>query len=147
MTARLVLLVEDNPDDEELTRLALQQCSVPNKVIVARDGAEALELLSGAGNHLDNEDPSLPELILLDLKLPKVSGLEVLESIRANPRTRLIPVVVLTSSSERDDILSCYLFGANSYVRKPVNFKEFREMMELLGSYWLVLNQRPPLPQ
>jgi two-component system response regulator len=147
MGAKLVFLVEDNPDDEELTRLALQQCSVPNKVIVARDGAEALEFLSGVGNLPDDNDFSLPELILLDLKLPKVSGLEVLKSIRVNPRTHLIPVVVLTSSSERDDILSSYLFGANSYIRKPVNFKEFREKMELLGSYWLVLNQRPPLPQ
>jgi two-component system response regulator len=146
LNENIILLVEDNPDDEELTRLALRQCSVPNQTIVVRDGAEALEFLSGVGNFAHVDGYRLPNLILLDLKLPKVSGLEVLEKLRANPRTRLIPVIVLTSSSETNDIISSYRLGANSYVRKPVEYREFADMMNLLGQYWLVHNQIPPIP-
>jgi two-component system response regulator len=145
MPEKLVLLVEDNPDDEELSRLALMQSNVPNRIIVARDGIEALEFLKKAGESEGNDETGLPELILLDLKLPKINGLEVLEKIRENPKTRYIPVVILTSSSETIDIHKSYLKGANSYVRKPVKFEEFTEMMKLLGAYWLELNQVPNL--
>ncbi len=143
MPEKLVLLVEDNPDDEELSRLALMQSNIPNRIFVARDGVEALDFLNKAGESEGNDESGLPELILLDLKLPKINGLEVLGKIRDNPKTRYIPTVVLTSSSEENDIQNSYLRGANSYVRKPVNFEEFTEMIKLLVAYWLELNQVP----
>lgn len=144
MANKQILLVEDNHDDEELTCLALRNCTVPNDTFVVGDGEEALKYLNIIDSSSNNENRRLPDLILLDLKLPKVSGLEVLEKVRNNPRTRLIPVVVLTSSSEINDILSSYLIGANSYLRKPVEFSQFREMLNVLGNYWLVFNQNPP---
>jgi two-component system response regulator len=143
MPEKLVLLVEDNPDDEELSRLALKHCNMINRIFVARDGVEALEFLKNAGKSKSEDDIGLPELILLDLKLPKINGLEVLEKIRGNPKTRYIPTVILTSSNEGIDIQNSYLKGANSYVRKPVSFEEFREMMKLLCTYWLGLNRTP----
>lgn len=145
MNEKLILLVEDNPDDEELTRLALRQCSISNKVVVVRDGVEAIEYLSGSDKFTRVEGYLLPHLILLDLKLPKMGGLEVLQKLRSNPKTQLIPVVVLTSSSEIEDILTSYRLGANSYIRKPVEFREFAEAVNQMGSYWLVLNQGPPI--
>ena len=130
----MILLVEDNPDDETLTRRALAKNNIQNEVRVARDGAEALELLRTV----------TPELVLLDLKLPKVDGLEVLRRIRADERTRLLPVVILTSSKEERDLVAGYGLGANSYIRKPVDFAQFVEAVRQLGLYWLVLNQSPP---
>jgi two-component system response regulator len=130
-----ILLVEDNPDDEMLTLRALERNHIANEIVVARDGAEALDYLFGAG--------VLPQVVLLDLKLPKVDGLEVLKRIRADERTCLLPVVILTSSDEDQDIAESYHLGANSYVRKPVNFGQFVETIGQLGLYWLVLNQPP----
>jgi len=142
MKDKTILLVEDNPDDEELTLLAFQQNNIMNKIIVARDGAEAIDLLFG-----DRADEkSLPTIILLDLKLPKVDGMEILRRIRENPRTRRIPVIVLTSSTEEQDIVKSYDLGCNSYVRKPVNFSEFLEASRQLGMYWLMLNEASPRP-
>lgn len=137
----LILLVEDNPDDEELTRLAFQESRLLNELVVARDGAEALDYLfdtQGMGI-------KLPNLVLLDLNLPKVDGLEVLKRLRAHERTRLLPVVVLTSSREQSDLLGSYGFGCNSYIQKPVDFIQFVEAVKQLGMYWLVLNEPPPL--
>jgi two-component system, response regulator len=131
-----ILMVEDNPDDEELTRLAFEEAHIANELVVVRDGSEAISFLLEAP---PRRDP--PQLILLDLKLPKVGGLEVLERLRAEPRTRLIPIVILTSSSEEEDIISSYLRGANSYVRKPVEFHQFLVVVQQLGLYWLLLNQ------
>jgi two-component system response regulator len=145
MHKRAILLVEDNPDDEELTLMALKENNILNEVVVARDGVEALEYLLGAGQGTGRDRAGLPQLILLDLKLPKLGGLEVLQRLRADPRTQLIPVVVLTSSSEEEDILSSYRMGANSYVRKPVEFHRFTDAVRQLGLYWLLLNE--PLPQ
>ncbi|OLE97504.1 MAG: two-component system response regulator [Cyanobacteria bacterium 13_1_20CM_4_61_6] len=139
MSQRMILLVEDNPDDEALTRRALAKNNIQNEVRVARDGAEALDLLFGTGGHA-----VAPELVLLDLKLPKVDGLEVLRRIRADERTRLLPVVILTSSREERDLVSGYGLGANSYIRKPVDFGQFVEAVRQLGLYWLVLNEPPP---
>jgi two-component system, response regulator len=139
---RMILLVEDNPDDEALTRRALAKNNIQNDVLVARDGAEALDLLLGTGGHAGR--PVEPEVILLDLKLPKVDGLEVLRRIRADDRTRLLPVVILTSSREERDLISGYGLGANSYIRKPVDFQQFVEAVRQLGLYWLVLNEPPP---
>ena len=136
-----ILLVEDNPDDEDLTIRALRQNRIANAVVVARDGEEALRLLLGTG---PDAAPPLPEVVLLDLKLPKVDGLEVLRRLRAEPRTRLLPVVVLTSSREDRDLVEAYALGANSYVRKPVDFAQFVEAVRQLGLYWLVLNEPPP---
>src|SRR6266702_2766783 len=141
MHDRSILLVEDNPDDEALTRRALAKNNIQNEVVVA-DGAEALNHLLGA----DARAAPLPEVILLDLKLPKVDGLEVLRRIRADERTRLLPVVILTSSNEERDLLAGYGLGANSYIRKPVEFGQFVEAVRQLGLYWLVLNEPPPLP-
>lgn len=143
MSKRLILLVEDNPDDEELTLRALKASNVLNEVVVARDGAQALEYLHGRPAANGDPAPPLPDMVLLDLKLPKVDGLQVLEAIRADDRTRLMPVVILTSSDEEKDRLKAYLNGANSYVRKPVDFDQFAEAVRLLGLYWLVLNVTP----
>ncbi|OOG27562.1 two-component system response regulator [Thioalkalivibrio denitrificans] len=145
MTAsRRILLVEDNPDDEELTLMALRKNNIVNDVAVARDGVDALEYLFMEGRYKDRAPADLPQVVLLDLKLPRIGGLEVLERMRANPRTRVLPVVVLTSSSEEEDIVSSYRLGANSYVRKPVNFNDFTEAARQLGLYWLLINQPPP---
>jgi len=138
----MILLVEDNPDDEALTRRALAKNNIQNEVQVAHDGAEALDFLLGTGAHAGR--PTAPEVILLDLKLPKVDGLEVLRRIRADDRTRLLPVVILTSSREERDLISGYGLGANSYIRKPVDFQQFVEAVRQLGLYWLVLNEPPP---
>lgn len=144
MTDKTILLVEDNPDDEELTIRALRQAKVANEVIVTRDGIEALDYLFGEGK-FEGRDPSQwPAVVLLDLKLPKLNGLDVLQRLRADPRTRLIPVVILTSSSQDEDMLNSYASGANSYVRKPVEFGSFASAVTQLGAYWLLLNQLPP---
>ncbi len=137
----ILLLVEDNPNDEALTLRALKKSKVVNKIVVARDGEEALDVLFGGEN---GEDRILPILTLLDLKLPKVDGVEVLRQIREHESTRLLPVVVLTSSDEENDIVRCYELGANSYIRKPVDFTRFAEAVDQLGLYWLVLNEPPP---
>ncbi|HET7481050.1 MAG TPA: response regulator [Rubrobacteraceae bacterium] len=143
MSNKVILLVEDNPDDELLTLRALKKNNVMNRVVVAHDGVEALEYLFATGSHTDPE--VIPQLVLLDLKLPKVDGLEVLRRMRSDDRTRLVPVVILTSSTERQDMLEGYGLGANSYVRKPVNFVQFTAAIEQLKSYWLVLNENPPV--
>ena len=144
MEDKMILIVEDNPDDEELTIRALKKNNIGNRLVVVRDGVEALDFLfcTGAYSHRDPND--LPQTILLDLKLPKVDGLEVLKRIRADERTSLLPVVILTSSSEERDLLQSYKNGANSYVRKPVDFTEFLDAARQLGLYWLVLNETPP---
>jgi DNA-binding response OmpR family regulator len=136
----VILLVEDNPDDEELTRRAFQQSNVGTELVVARDGAAALDYLLPAST----DAKALPALVLLDLNLPKVSGLDVLRRMRAEPRTKLLPIVVLTSSKAEQDIVNSYGLGANSYVRKPVDFDEFAEAVRQLGVYWLALNEPPP---
>lgn len=138
-----VLLVEDNPDDEMLTMRAFQKSNFCNEVVVARDGAEALDYLFATGMYADRNPDDVPHLILLDLKLPKVDGLEVLERIRSNERTRFLPVVVLTSSQEQDDLIRSYAGGANSYIRKPVDFNQFFQAVQQLGLYWLVMNESP----
>lgn len=140
----VILLVEDNPDDEALTQRALLRNNIRNQVVVARDGAEALDWLFGEGAHAGRDPSDLPALILLDLKLPKIDGLEVLRRLRADERTRLAPVVILTSSREEQDLTRGYSLGANSYIRKPVDFAQFVEAVRQLGLYWLVLNERPP---
>jgi len=146
MTDRAILLVEDNPDDEALTLRAFKKHNITNEVVVARDGAEALEYLFGSGRYAGRDTQVTPQLILLDLKLPKVDGLEVLRQLRADDRTRLLPVVVLTSSTEERDLVESYRLGANSYVRKPVDFTQFVEAARQLGLYWLLMNQPPPVP-
>lgn len=138
-----ILLVEDNPDDEALTLRAMNKMSITNQVFVARDGAEALDFLFAKGAYA-NRRAELPAVILLDLKLPKVDGLEVLRRLRSTESTRLIPVVVLTNSNEERDILTSYSLGANSYVRKPVDFQAFTSLVGQLGSYWLTVNEMPP---
>jgi CheY-like chemotaxis protein len=144
MNGKIILLVEDNPDDEALTLRALKKNNILNDVIVAHDGVEALDYLFGTGPHNGRDPRILPQVMLLDLKLPKVDGLEVLRRVRADERTRLLPVVVLTSSKEEQDLLQSYSLGANSYVRKPVDFSQFTEAVRQLGLYWLVLNEMPP---
>ncbi|HEU4848228.1 MAG TPA: response regulator [Rubrobacteraceae bacterium] len=144
MRDKIILLVEDNPDDELLTMRALRKNNVLNKVVVARDGVEALDYLFGTGRYSGRDTAVMPQLILLDLKLPKIDGLEVLKRLRADERTRLLPVVILTSSREEQDMLDGYGFGANSYVRKPVNFEQFVQAVEQLKLYWLILNEAPP---
>ena len=141
---RTILLVEDNPDDEELTIRALRKNGIVNELVVARDGVQALEYLFGTGEWAGRDTGVTPAVVLLDLKLPRVDGLEVLERMRADPRTRLVPVVVLTSSREEQDILKSYTLNVNSYVRKPVDFTEFTEAVKHLGMYWLLLNELPP---
>lgn len=145
MDDKVILLVEDNPDDVDLTLRALKQNNIFNKVIIARDGVEALDYLMGAGMHADRNVKDLPVVTLLDLKLPKIDGLEVLKRIRQNEVTRLLPVVILTSSVEEKDLVSGYQLGANSYIRKPVDFHEFIEAIKLLGLYWLIWNKPAPV--
>ena len=143
-TSKTILLVEDNPDDRELALLAFKEAGILNQVITCGDGEEALEFLFGTGTHVGRDTGVVPQVILLDLKLPKADGLEVLRRLRADPRTRLLPVVVLTTSGEEKDIVESYQLGANSYVRKPVDFSRFIEASRQLGLYWLVLNEAPP---
>jgi two-component system response regulator len=145
MNKKLILLVEDNPDDEELTLRAIKQCNCYHELVVTRDGEEVLDYLFGTGKYAGRSLTHLPNLILLDLKLPKIGGLEVLERLRADPRTSRIPVVVLTSSNEAIDIQSSYTLGANSYIRKPVEFKHFSAAMQQVTQYWMQLNETPPL--
>lgn len=141
MNNKTILLVEDNPDDELLTIRALKQNSIGNEIVVARDGVEALDYLMGTGEFEGRNINDVPELILLDLKLPKINGLEVLKRLRSEPHSKYIPVVVLTSSSEEQDIISSYDLGANSFVQKPVNFDEFIQATKQLGLYWLIINR------
>ena len=141
MNDKVILLVEDNPDDEALTLHALAANKIGNRVVVLRDGAEALDYLLARGPHKKRAEQEVPTLVLLDLKLPKVDGLEVLRQLRANASTAYIPVVVLTSSREQEDRLKAYSLGANSYVRKPVDFDEFVRATQQLGMYWLLLNE------
>lgn len=144
MKNKNILLVEDNPDDEALTLRALNKNNIMNEVVVARDGAEALDYLLCRNAHAERDPESQPALVLLDLKLPKVDGLDVLREIRANPSTQLLRVVILTSSKEEQDLINGYRLGANSYIRKPVDFAQFMEAVRQLGLYWLVLNESPP---
>ena len=141
---KMILLVEDNPDDRELTLLAFKEARILNQVITCSDGEEALEFLFATGAYSGRDTRVMPQVILLDLKLPKVDGLEVLKRLRADPRTRLLPVVVLTTSKEQRDVVVSYQLGANSYIRKPVDFSQFVEASRQLGLYWLVLNEAPP---
>ena len=143
MNDRTILLVEDNPNDEALTLRALKKNNIQDKVVVARDGAEALDYLFATGTYQDRNPSDVPRVVLLDLKLPKIDGLEVLRRLRANARTSLLPVVILTSSNEERDLVAGYGSGANSYIRKPVDFTQFVEAVRQLGLYWLVLNQTP----
>jgi CheY-like chemotaxis protein len=139
----VILLVEDNPDDIELTIRAFQKSHIKNELVVTRDGVEALDYLFGTGSYAGRDIRKLPEVILLDLKLPKIDGLQVLKRLRNDKRTQLLPVVVLTTSAEEQDIIQSYRLGANSYVRKPVDFDQFMSAVEQLGLYWLVLNESP----
>ena len=141
---KIILLVEDNPDDEALTLRALEKNNIMNQVMIVRDGAEALDFLFARGEYEGRDASVMPQVVLLDLKLPKIDGLEVLRRLRADDRTRLLPVVILTSSDEERDIVKGYSLGANSYIRKPVDFSQFIESVRQLGLYWLVLNQSPP---
>jgi CheY-like chemotaxis protein len=145
MSDKIILLVEDNPDDVALTMRALKKNHIGNEVVVARDGVEALDYLFARGSHAGRDIRRLPVVVLLDLKLPKVDGLEVLRAVRENEATRLIPIVVLTSSGEESDIISGYRLGANSYVRKPVDFEQFNTAIGQLGLYWLLWNQPAPI--
>lgn len=140
---KTILLIEDNSDDELLTIRALKKNNIANTIIVARDGAEALDLFFGAGQFNGKESTDMPTLIILDIKLPKVDGLEVLKRLRSETRTKLIPVVMLTSSNEEQDILTSYGLGANSFIRKPVDFMKFVEVASNIGLYWLVINESP----
>ena len=142
---KVILVVEDNPDDEALTVRALKKSNLLNELVVARDGVEAWEYLTGTGRHSGRDTNVMPQVILLDLKLPKLDGLGLLQLIRNNPQTKLLPVVVLTSSNEEQDRFASYNLGANSYVRKPVDFTQFMDAAVQLGLYWLVLNECPPL--
>jgi two-component system response regulator len=141
---KVILLVEDNPDDEALTLRALKKNNIKNTVVVARDGAEALDYLFARGSYEGRAPDAFPQVMLLDLKLPKVDGLNVLKEIRAHEITRLLPVVMLTSSKEETDVAQSYRLGANSYIRKPVDFSEFIDAVKQLGLYWLILNEAPP---
>jgi CheY-like chemotaxis protein len=145
MLNKMIMLVEDNPDDEALTLRALRKNNIQNTVVVARDGVEALDYLFGTGIHAARDMRLKPVVVLLDLKLPKIDGVEVLRRLRADERTKLIPVVVLTSSKEEQDLINSYSFGCNSYIRKPVDFIQFVEAVRQLGLYWLVLNEAPPV--
>jgi CheY-like chemotaxis protein len=145
MSERYILLVEDNPDDEELTLLSLRKNNLAHDIVVVRDGVEAIEFLFGNGQYAHRDVSHVPTVILLDLKLPKLDGLGVLKRLRAEERTRTLPVVVLTSSSQDADVIASYNLGANSYVRKPVEFGAFVEAVSSLGLYWVLLNRPPPL--
>ncbi len=142
---KVILLVEDNPDDVALTLMAFKKNNILNEVVVAEDGEDALSWLFAEGSYRERDSSILPQLVLLDLKLPKVDGLEVLRKIRSNAMTRFLPVVILTSSKEDRDLISGYEFGANSYIRKPVDFAQFSESIKQLGLFWLVLNEAPPV--
>lgn len=144
MPNKTILLIEDNPSDIELTRRALERSHVANELVVVQDGQEALDYLFGTGAHAGREVSDLPSVTLLDLKLPRVPGLEVLRAIRADPRTRRTPVVILTSSNEEHDVATSYDLGVNSYIQKPVDFTRFAEAIRQLGLYWLLLNEAPP---
>jgi two-component system response regulator len=145
MPDRVIVLVEDNANDEELTLRAFRKSNISNRVVVLRDGAEALDYFFRQGNHADRPASDVVQVVLLDLKLPKIDGLDVLRALRADDRTRLIPIVILTSSAEEQDLVRGYGLGANSYVRKPVDFTQFVEAVRQLGLYWLVINQAAPL--
>jgi two-component system response regulator len=142
---KVILLVEDNPDDEALTLRALKKNNIGNDIVVARDGVEALDYLFGTGAYAGRDVTQVPAVTLLDLKIPKLDGLEVLKRLRADERTRLMPVVILTSSKEEHDLANSYKLGANSYIRKPVDFSQFVEAIRQLGLYWLVINETPPI--
>jgi two-component system response regulator len=141
--SRAILLVEDNPDDEELTRLAFERNNITNPLVVAHDGVEALDYIFGTGQYQGRNISAHPPVIILDLKLPKLNGLQVLERIRANEQTSCIPVVILTSSKEEEDMICAYRLGTNAYVRKPVDFIQFTEAVKQLGLFWLLLNESP----
>lgn len=143
MDDKIILLVEDNADDEELTIRTLQKNHLKNKIVVVRDGVEALDYLFGTGEYSDRDLSVSPVLIMLDIKLPRMNGLEVLKKIKSDPRTSLIPVVVLTSSDEEKDLIESYKLGANSYVRKPVDFAEFQKSVKQLALYWMLINESP----
>ena len=145
MNEKIILLVEDNPDDVTLTLRALKKNNILNEVVVAKDGVEALDYLFGAGIYAGRDTSVVPVVTLLDLKLPKIDGLEVLKRVRANDKTKLIPIVILTSSKEENDLINGYSLGANSYIRKPVNFEQFSQAIRELGLYWIVLNESPPV--
>ena len=145
MLHKIIMLVEDNPDDEALTLRALRKNNIQNEVMVAHDGVEALDYLFGTGTYVTRDARIKPVVVLLDLKLPKIDGLEVLRRLRADERTKFIPVVVLTSSKEEQDLINSYSFGCNSYIRKPVDFVQFVEAVRQLGLYWLILNEAPPV--
>ncbi len=145
MEKKVILLVEDNPDDVDLTLRALKKANVLNEVVVVRDGVEALDYLFGTGSYEGRDLSIMPTVVLLDLKLPKIDGLEVLRRLRANERTKFLPVVVLTSSKEEQDMLNSYKLAANSYVRKPIDFVQFTEAVHQLELYWLLLNEPPPM--
>jgi len=147
MKQKYILLVEDNPDDAELTLRAFKKSNITNEVIVAHDGAEALDCLFGTGAYAGRDADIVPTVILLDLKLPKIDGLEVLRRIRGDERTNLLPVVILTSSKEEGDLTNGYKLGANSYIRKPVDFIQFSEAIRQAGLYWLIINEPPPRPR
>lgn len=145
MTHKIILLAEDNPDDALLTTLALKESNLCNEIVHVQDGAEALDYLFARGKHAERDPTDLPALILLDLNMPKIGGLEVLKQIRAEPRTKRLPVVILTTSKEEQDLIISYDLGANSYVRKPVDFDQFTEAARSLGMYWLLLNELAPV--
>jgi len=145
MSSQIILLIEDNPDDVALTLRALKRANIANDIVVVRDGVEALDYLFCTGAYADRDPSISPAVMLLDLKLPKVGGLEVLAKVREDPRTRTVPVVILTSSKEEQDIAMGYNLGANSYIRKPVDFNQFAEAVRQLGVYWLLLNEPPPV--
>jgi two-component system response regulator len=147
MSEKIILLVEDNPDDEELALLAFERNHIANAMVVVRDGQEALDYVFGTEANAGKDAKELPQLVLLDLKLPKVDGLEVLRRLRADPLSRRLPIVMLTSSREEEDLLASYDLGANSYVRKPVDFARFAEAIHQLQMYWLVLNEAPTNPR
>jgi two-component system response regulator len=147
MENKVILLVEDNQDDEELTIRTLKKNNILNDIVVAHDGIEALDYLFGTGKYKDRDMNVMPVIIMLDIKLPKISGLEVLKRVRSDEKTKLLPVVILTSSDEERDLIESYKLGANSYVRKPVNFSQFQKAVQQLALYWLLLNSAPPNPR